>query len=581
MAVTASAGVPFKSTHRVNSKMTISQTAKLDVATAKAQGQIKAPVTEQPEGEAVNYKRAGGYDYVSNSYVYAGTQSGKITIVYDNDGTTVWVKNILAGASAYFQTNSWVQGTLNAEGTLLTVPMGQSIYWDSGYEADVVLAFGSIVQNDEGKITIDVDETVTEVTYTVDPDAKTISLNGSIAPAEESSIYATGLAAYWTDDNSWSGQCEWNTVFTEDDGVAPTVITEQPEGELHSYFRTGDCIGSGWTGINLYKQDGKMNVVYNGDVAYIQNPLWWTDSYNSWVVGSYDATTGIISVPTGQYLSWNEEDEYGLQLWWGSSSVTEGEPDEEGNPTYSLNYAPSNAATIEFQVIGNTIELLNSIGDADAEFPDNYVATGMLGLWSDDQTMTSLEFNTMAQEVNLVPAVPADPVINKDASVAFYDSGEEEGYSRLYFTLPTTDVDGNMINPEYLSYSIFVDDNTEPFVFPAEDYTYDLDEDITEVPYSLYSNAVDFKSTYVYIYRTNAEGFEPFFTQKVGIQVYYTVDDVRNASNIVWSYLNPVAIENVKVDSNAKTGRFNILGQPVDSNYRGFVIENGKKLIVR
>ncbi len=132
-----------------------------------------------------------------------------------------------------------------------------------------------------------------------------------------------------------------------------------------------------------------------------------------------------------------------------------------------------------------------------------------------------------------VPAVPADPTADE-----WYDCGDESGFSRFYFTLPTTDVDGNMLEPEFLSYSIFIDDD-QLFTFPAEDYTFDLYDDITEVTYDLYHNAVDFNNYYVYIYRTNTEGYEPLFKDNIGIQVYYTVDGIRNASNIVYLYDKP------------------------------------------
>ena len=63
-----------------------------------------------------------------------------------------------------------------------------------------------------------------------------------------------------------------------------------------------------------------------------------------------------------------------------------------------------------------------------------------------------------------------------------------------------------------------------------------MSEDITEVPYYLYSDAVDFHDYFVYMYRTNAAGYEPLFTKNIGIQVYYTVDGVKNSSEIVWLY---------------------------------------------
>ena len=39
------------------------------------------------------------------------------------------------------------------------------------------------------------------------------------------------------------------------------------------------------------------------------------------------------------------------------------------------------------------------------------------------------------------------------------------------------------------------------------------------------------------------------------------------------------AIETLNVDNNVKSGRYNLLGQPVNENYKGIVIENGVKKI--
>ena len=40
-------------------------------------------------------------------------------------------------------------------------------------------------------------------------------------------------------------------------------------------------------------------------------------------------------------------------------------------------------------------------------------------------------------------------------------------------------------------------------------------------------------------------------------------------------------IEEINVTNNVKSGRYNLLGQPVNENYKGIVIENGVKKIQR
>jgi hypothetical protein len=49
-----------------------------------------------------------------------------------------------------------------------------------------------------------------------------------------------------------------------------------------------------------------------------------------------------------------------------------------------------------------------------------------------------------------------------------------------------------------------------------------------------------------------------------------------------WAGTTYTGIDNINVDNNnGSTQRYNILGQPVDSNYRGIVIEKGKKILVK
>lgn len=312
--------------------------------------------------------------------------------------------------------------------------------------------------------------------------------------------------------------------------MAPAIITEQPEGTLYQYYRTdGACIHNSVWGIAISEMDGKMKVVFDAtsDDVYIKNFSWYFNNHNAWVKGTYDKESGIITVPTGQYLDWYETSEYGLQVMWGRTLV-EG---EEGD-YHLVRELDETVTEIQFQIDGEMIKLLGSKGDFNAEFPQNYVAEGIYIMYSDDNTMAALEFGTVGKFYEIKPAIPANPTADE-----WYDSGDESGFSKFYFTLPTTDVNGNSIDPEYLSYSIFTDDNGV-FTFSGYDYSFDLelDETITEVPYALYSNAVDFHDNYCYIYHTNADGYEPFFEERIGIQVYYTVDGVKNSSNIVWLY---------------------------------------------
>ena len=142
------------------------------------------------------------------------------------------------------------------------------------------------------------DETVTEVTYTIDGDK--IILNGtegSSATGQDLGRWnAYGLACCWADDGSFGGCLEWDTELTRTEtSVIPTVIYSQPEGEMVTYNRAGMSIFTGYFGVQSSPFADKMNLVYGTDgKVYIQNPLWWNKSYNTWVWGDFDPETGTF-----------------------------------------------------------------------------------------------------------------------------------------------------------------------------------------------------------------------------------------------------------------------------------------------
>ena len=355
----------------------------------------------------------------------------------------------------------------------------------------------------------------------------------------------------------------------------PTVITEIPENcEVNTYWRSTGYIASSMFGVSAGYTDGTFQIAIDPETneAYILNPVWWVDSYNSWVKGEYDPETGIITIPTGQYLSWSDAYAYGIVLGWGSTyAYTEGDEDGDGEDDYYLGSELDDRATeIQFQIDGDKVYLLNGEGNLDADFPEWASTTGMFAYYSDDLSFVSIEFANNEEAIGTlktpaVAAVPADPTADE-----WYDCGDESGFSRFYFTLPTTDVDGNILDPEFLSYALWINDgegNVYQFTFPAVDYTYDLVEDIDEVPYELYTSAVDFNDYYVYMYRTN-ENDNPLFVRdddhdgNIGIQVFYTVDGERNASNIVWLYEVPSSVNEMNAGKTVANVRyFNVAGQ--------------------
>lgn len=111
-----------------------------------------------------------------------------------------------------------------------------------------------------------------------------------------------------------------------------------------------------------------------------------------------------------------------------------------------------------------------------------------------------------------VPAVPATPEI----------LGWNDFDGIISFNLASADVNGSYINPEKLSYRIYLDG--VQYKFSTDSY-FGLTEDMTEIPYGftdyydIYSNG-DFKNIYLHAPEWDA----------IEIEAVYTVDGVTNTS---------------------------------------------------
>ena len=339
------------------------------------------------------------------------------------------------------------------------------------------------------------------------------------------------------------------------------VITEQPEGTLVNYLRSGEYLLSSLYGYDTDYQSGRVKVVYaeDGHTVYIQDILCYGEGTGVWVVGELSDDGLLISVPLGQYIAYNSDYGYGVVLAWGSTDVI-----DLGDGFYWLEfYADDRVEEVVYSIdpVTGTITMLDSEGSVDNPYPYNCVATGLCGLWSDDGSVATIEWgSTWTKLGDAVPAVPANP-----EAIEFFDSGEEEGYTRFDFNINLVDIDGNPLISDYLTYSIFTDDD-ELFTFDYDTYGLNngFETDMTEIPYGF--SGYDFYLRRVYFYRTNT-GDNPMFTWRIGIQLNYTVDGVTNKSDIVYLdvYDHPSAVNELNDGKAVADVRYyNLSGQQIE-----------------
>ena len=556
VAIVASASVPFnqRPIQQQNNRV-IPPTERVQM-TNKNKTRLDAGL-RLPDGELKTYKRSGQYLYVKNGYLYRGFQTDKVDIIYADDNV-VYIKNVLCGAKNYFGDDFWVQGTINDERTQITVPLGQSVYMSGDEGAEVILGFGSTADAGDG-VSYSIDENMTQAVYAINGDR--ITFLGTSGLNSSNSYAATGLMAYWSDDDSWTGFIECNTVLTQGTPVAaPEVITSIPEGcQVVTYAYRGESMHANWmAGWSMSHAVSKIDVAYDEDGnVYIHNPLWRFNQCDTWVKGTFDRETGIISIPTGQYLAWSDKLGYGIQLKWGSTHVEENGMDQNNNPQYELRYSVDEyTKQICYQVDGNKLYLIGAEGDSHAAFPYNYEATSVIAVYSDNQMMDAMEYGISATELpeDVVWGVPDMPVAYDFWCDGYYYYEPSWGY--FNFMLPEYDVNGNYLDPENLSYSIFVEDymlEFSPEIYP------ELSDWTTEITYDVWSQCSNFGNTFANIYENWYEHYI------IGIQAHYTVNGEKLSSDPFFYYIpQPTGTTELPDSKPVSSVRYyNVMGQEI------------------
>lgn len=167
---------------------------------------------------------------------------------------------------------------------------------------------------------------------------------------------------------------------------------------------------------------------------------------------------------------------------------------------------------------------------------------------------------------DLVEAIPAEPIF------VMYDDEwfEYAGTTSFVFLIPYEDEDGNFIDPNRITYSLFMDSDN-PYVFEPEEYP------ALAQPESEFG----FYESNAYIMNTGSEGYQrhiAYFTtnsyDKIGVQSYYTVDGKRNASPIMWYDRSGSLVDKVCEDNTvADVQTYDLMGHKINNSSNGVVIK--------
>lgn len=439
----------------------------------------RAPLFEQPAGKLFDQVVAsyGGY---GRNWLYGlmdvSTDGGMGKIVEGDDGN-IYIYNL----PTYVNCESWVKCE-RAEGDTIVIKK-QMIDQREGSEAVYDYYITRVVWQWT-------DEAAGEGVFVEEEgDIKLLYNNGELRSTDENKdpfqegSYAIGCV-YTTDGTTftWEGATNWNLFYQP----LTEGLVELPEGaEL-------ETITVSYKNVNGNSAAEQVKVAFVGNEVYLN-----VYQQGVYIKGTIEGDK--LTFKSGQYVG-NYAGQYYLFF--------------VGERYYTIH---DDATDQDVQAA----ELLDAlVFDYDAEkrsFKTDDVLVINVGKNTTHLYLTALvaPYFYFYEEV---PATPADPVVtNYNATLSQW------GYNALQFTISATDVDGNFIVPEKLTWRAWIDD--EPFIFSPDDYE-DLTEEMEEIPYGFSLPSFDIYTSFYTFY------FEP--AKNVGIQTIYRGGGEERRSNIVY-----------------------------------------------
>ena len=513
-------------------------------------------ITEQPEGEEKLYRRTGDEIYGNSTSNSHYTQNQIAKIIFAPDGKTIYFENFMPALINSSRPNTYIRGTISDDGKTVHVPLlTQAVrIWDSNDDAYTITTWGSETTFKDGNT---YDPNVTEAVFNIE-DGKLI-LQGSSGDPEKfgtDEFTATGISTMWTDDYLWGGSFTWNTVFTP--YVEPELTFNALEDQNLTYLsEEGDAIGTARPMIS-----GDLGDQYNTVALYLSNTSLVNkeDPSNTLplaINNNVEITNNpVITVGGTDIMCTENIDDYGNQ----PINTIVG----EHQYVYIDNFGTEEDFAAVKDVLAGKIAVCNR-GEISFYVKANAaMANGAIGLIVVNNQEGTVTMSLTGYEYSN----PAVAITKADGELLKNNATFVDGDAPYYLgTLTVTD----RISPTYGEN----EDVYFQYGFRAHD---DLDDNIiakvldwtNAVPGATYEARITYTAT--------SYAYQPGFSEWYKFAVI--------PSDVVTTLTLKVPDDNSSVEDITSARRddvrrYNLLGQPVGADYRGIVIQNGKKYIVR
>lgn len=392
------------------------------------------PVYEAPEGEEVLMSRTcDGFVTEAFEAVHGTVRGSGVRMVTEADGQTVWLSHM---ASEY-PVDTWIRAS--REGDILTVEGAQPLYmeydWDTDEELYVYLVpmhvvidgnmRGTFVATDDLRFDFKVGE------------------DGSLTAVDPELLL--GVCVYSSDPEA-TGNDVWVWAGFGDRDITMHPVTDVPlsvpEGlEMHRWVFTDEYA-------NAF-----VNVGIRDDEMYIQGMS--RELPDAWVRGEIRGDKVIF--PSGQYLGYDEEIYY-LSYFCGADFRIE----IDGNGEDELVAWLEDESVFSYDAEAGRIT-------SDNGYVINSTPDRIYPLYF----YTEVTVGEQSRNHEAEPAAPYDLVFVSD-----------EWSTYLWFQLPNTDVEGNLLDEARLWYEILVDG--EPVIFEIYDEESGETSETGRIPYGYF-----------------------------------------------------------------------------------------------
>lgn len=467
-------------------------------------------ITEQPEGTTHLYVRSGKATYAP-LYFQDDSQDGILAeLVFSEDSTTVWFKNFVSHAA----TGTWVKGTIH--GDTITVPLGQMVYWFDDGNYGMQIARVKVA----GNINSPTVSTKGNVTFLIKDND--LYLQDTSGDTETTTYDGIGLVYTGQYANEWAYYLDYETVmhFKDVTPVTPPADLQTKPYSMEYQSTTGLQTGN-LVKVGFYDQD-----VYIQGVSHDNLP-------EAWLKGTVSSDKIVFPMQYAGHMASFMLYFCGGDAYYDSEAYDWKYVLGDGSATFAFDQRTMSFSTQQMLASNSAEDHIDRI-----------------------EAYLQPTFRPFTERA----ATPATPSVRY-----FQNMGK---FNILMLDLPLKDTEGRFIDPDKVSYRLYVD-NDEPFILYPDEYK-GLTEPLEEVPYffpadklASYSRSYIYERGYaIYIFQS---GFD-----RIGVQTIYRGGGEENRSEIGYSVVN--GINDVSSQNSTPVQHFDLTGRLVSEGHKGLTI---------